>query len=115
MGYGLPMFGDGFVGSLELGFGLDDASREVSLGWRLAEARSSGLVFGLDVVAARRENLLDEGGSERRYGVGFGWRLEGAPARGVAMDFRVEFARHESENGDAEPDHQAGLSLNVRW
>ena len=65
------MFGDGFVGSPQLGFGLDDASREVSLGWRLAEARSSGLVFGLDVVAARRENLLDEGGGERRYGVGF--------------------------------------------
>ena len=115
VGYGLPMFGDGFVGSPELGFGLDDASREVSLGWRLAEARSSGLVFGLDVVAARRESLLDEGGSERRYGVGFGWRLEGAPARGVAMDLRVEGARHESENGDAEPDYQAGLRLNVRW
>ena len=115
VGYGLPMFGDGFVGSPELGFGLDDTSREVSLGWRLAEARSSGLVFGLDIVAARRESLLDEGGSERRYGVGFGWRLEGAPARGVAMDLRVEGARHESENGDAEPDHQAGLRLNVRW
>ena len=115
VGYGLPMFGDGFVGSPELGFGLDDASREVSLGWRLAEARSSGLVFGLDIVAARRESLLDEGGSERRYGVGFGWRLEGAPARGVAMDLRVEGARHESENADAEPDHQAALRLNVRW
>ena len=115
VGYGLPLFGDGFVGSPELGFGLDDASREVSLGWRLAEARSSGLVFGLDIVAARRESLLDEGGSERRYGVGFGWRLAGAPARGVAMDLRVEGARHESENGDAQPDHQAGLRLNVRW
>ena len=82
VGYGLPLFGDGYVGSPELGFGLDDASRDVSLGWRLAEARSSGLVFGLDVVAGRRESLLDEGASERRYAVGFGWRLEGAAARG---------------------------------
>ncbi|MDE0459321.1 MAG: hypothetical protein OXI15_18645 [Chromatiales bacterium] len=49
LGYGFALFGGGWTGTPELGLGLADTERETVLGWRLAEARSSGLVFGLDV------------------------------------------------------------------
>ena len=43
IGYGLPMFGDRFTGTPEIGFGLSDSSRDHSLGWRLTrEGRDAG-------------------------------------------------------------------------
>ena len=56
LGYGFALFEGRYTGTPELGLGLTDASRETVLGWRLAEETRSGLAFGLDVEAARRES-----------------------------------------------------------
>ena len=82
------------------------------LGWRLAEARSKGLVFGLDVEGARRESVTGDEAPARRLGVGFGWRLEGA--RSGAFELRFGGARLEAAGGEA-PEHTAGVRLTARW
>ena len=47
--YGIALFGGSWTGVPELGFGLTETGREYIHAWRLVEARSAGLVFGLDV------------------------------------------------------------------
>ena len=42
LGYGLAVFGGGFTGTPNVGFGLSDTAREVRMGWRLTPARGSG-------------------------------------------------------------------------
>ncbi len=43
IGYGLPVFGDRFTGTPEIGFGRSDGGRDYSLGWRLTrEGRDAG-------------------------------------------------------------------------
>ena len=59
--------------------------------------------LGFAMTAAHREYRL-------------GWRL--APARGagnVSFDLGIEATRRESVNGDAAPEHAAGMQLNLRW
>ena len=53
LGYGFALGSGRYTGTPKLGLGLADEAREVRLGWRLAEARRSGLVFGLDVEGGR--------------------------------------------------------------
>ena len=53
-GCGLPLFGGGFTGTPNVGFGLSDSARDYTLGWRLTPARGdSGFEVNLD--ATRRE------------------------------------------------------------
>ena len=111
LGYGFALFGGGYTGTPELGLGLTEAHREVSLGWRLAEVRSAGLAFGLDVEGARRESAAGAAAPEHRLGLGLGWRLEGA-GTGI-FELRFEGARLEAANDDAE--HRIGMTLKTRW
>ena len=69
VGYGMAMFGGGFTGTPNIGFGLSETSREVRMGWRLAPAGTGygGFEFSLD--AARRE-AANEDTPEHRIGFG---------------------------------------------
>ena len=59
IGYGLPVFGDRFTGTPEIGFGLSDGGRDYSLGWRLTrEGRDAGS-FEVALEATRRESAND--------------------------------------------------------
>ena len=110
LGYGLALFGGRYTGTPELGLGLSDASREYRLGWRLAEARRTGLVFGLDVEGARRERAAGE--AEHRLGLGLGWRLEGA--RAERFELRFEAARLDGAAND-NPGHRLGVRMTAQW
>ena len=109
LGYGFALFDDRWTGTPALSLGLTGTSRETVLGWRLAEEKSAGLTFGLDVEAARQESAGTEAG--HRFGLEFGWRLEGAGAE--AFEVRFEGSRLEPANDGAE--HRIGLTLNARW
>ena len=109
LGYGLALFGGRYTGTPELGLGLSDASREYRLGWRLAEVRRTGLVFGLDVEGARRERAAGE--AEHRLGLGVGWRLEGAGTE--RLELRLEAARLDGTNDDA--GNRVGVRMSARW
>ena len=110
LGYGLALFDGRYTGMPELGLGLSDAHRDYSLGWRLAEARRSGLVFGLDVEGARRERAT--GDAEHRLGLGLGWRLEGAGTE--RFELRFEAARLDGAAND-DAGHRLGLTVSARW
>ena len=111
LGYGFAVFGDRYTSTPQAGLGWSQSVREAVLGWRLAEERRAGLVFGLDVEGARREPAHGE--PEHRLGVGLGWRLAGAP--GGAFEVRVEGTRLEAANDDDGPEHSLGLRLTARW
>ena len=66
LGFGLPVFGGGFTGTPNVGFGLSDGAREVRMGWRLTPAGGDGFELSLD--AARRDG--DGAAPEHRVGVG---------------------------------------------
>ena len=56
LGYGLAMFGGGFTGTPNVGFGLSDGgARDYRLGWRLTPAASGGTGFEVSLDAMRRE------------------------------------------------------------
>ena len=59
LGYGLPVFGGGFTGTPNLGFGLSDTARDYRIGWRLTAPGASGFEVNLD--ATRREPANDDG------------------------------------------------------
>ncbi len=113
LGYGFALFGGGFTGTPELRLGFSESGRETVLGWRLAEARSAGLAFGLDVEAARRESVAgDDAAPGHRLGLGFGWRLESrGPER---FELRLEGSRLENAGGGAD-EHRIGVRLTARW
>ena len=68
IGYGLPVFGDRFTGTPEIGFGLSDDGRDYSLGWRLTrEGRDAGS-FEFALEATRRESAND---NAPEHGIGF--------------------------------------------
>ena len=68
IGYGLPVFGDRFTGTPEIGFGLSDSGRDNSLGWRLTrEGRDAGS-FEFALEATRRESAND---NTPEHGIGF--------------------------------------------
>ncbi len=113
LGYGFALFGGRYTGTPALGLGLSEDSREASLGWRLSETRSSGLVFGLDVEGRRSES--NDGEPEHRFGVGFGWQLTGG-RRGVAeFGIRLKVERLEAANDDGGPEHRFGVRMTARW
>ena len=67
LGYGLTVFGGGFTGTPNVGFGLSDGgARDYRLGWRLTPAAASGATgFELSLDATRRE----AGGDDAEHGV----------------------------------------------
>ena len=60
LGYGLPVFGERFTGTPELGLGLSGARRDYRLGWRLTRESRSGAPFHLILEAQRREGADDD-------------------------------------------------------
>ena len=55
-GYGFPAFGERFTSTPELGLGISNGHREVSLGWRLDLAPRGATALQLKVEATRRES-----------------------------------------------------------
>ncbi len=56
LGYGLPLFGDRFTGTPNLGFGLSNGgARNYRLGWRLTSVVPNDPGFEVDLDATRRE------------------------------------------------------------
>ena len=55
MGFGLPLFGDRFTGTPNVGLGLSDTAREYRLGWRLTSAVRGDPGFEVSLDATRRE------------------------------------------------------------
>ena len=55
MGYGLPLFGDRFTGTPNVGLGLSDTARELRMGWRLTPAGVAASRFEVNLDAVRRE------------------------------------------------------------
>ena len=113
LGYGFAVFGDRFTSTPQARLGWSESARETVLGWRLAEERRSGIVFGLDVEGARREPADGGGEPAHRLGLGLGWRLEGAAD--TAFEVRFEGARVEAANDDDGPEHRLGLRMTARW
>ena len=55
LGYGLPLFGDRFTGTPNVGFGLSDTARDWRIGWRLTSAVRGDPGFEVNLDATRRE------------------------------------------------------------
>ena len=60
----MAVFGGGFTGTPNVGFGLSDASRGLRLGWRLTSGAGPGLELNLDAVRRDPAN-----GDEAEHGV----------------------------------------------
>ncbi len=71
IGYGLPVFGGGFTGTPNLGFGLsDNGAREYRLGWRLTSAVPGDPGFEVSLDATRSEPANGNGaGAPAEHGV----------------------------------------------
>ena len=76
-GYGFGVFGDRFTATPQMGLGLSDSHRELSLGWRLGLARSGPVSMALGLEATRREAANDDGAQ--------------APAHALMMRARVRW------------------------
>ena len=103
------------MGTPEAEIGLSNGTREYSLGWRLGEARRTGLTLEADLSGTRRQRVAGERGAEHEVGLGIGWRLKGARDRGVGFDLRIEGTRRDTANDDRNPEHRVGLSMGARW
>ena len=115
LGYGIPAFGGRYTTTPAIGFGLTEAEREYSHSWRLAEAKSAGLVFGLDVEAVRREHVTGDTGPEHRFVFGLGWQLEGARREGAAFGVRLEGSRSDTANDNARPETVIAIRVMTNW
>ena len=71
LGYGLAAFGDRFTSTPELGLGLTDAGREVSLGWRLARDRQSGDSGSAELLLEGRRRESANHDAEAEHSIGF--------------------------------------------
>ena len=60
LGYGLSVFGGGFTGTPNVGFGLSETARDWRLGWRLTPAGSGDTGFEVSLDATRRETANDD-------------------------------------------------------
>ena len=61
LGYGLSVFGGGFTGTPNVGYGLSDGgARDYRLGWRLTPAASGDTGFEVSLDATRRETANDD-------------------------------------------------------
>ena len=58
-GYGLPVFGGGFTGTPNVGFGMSETARDYRLGWRLTPAAANAPGFEVNLDAVRREPAND--------------------------------------------------------
>ena len=54
------MFGGGFTGTPNVGFGLSETARDWRLGWRLTPSASGGTGFEVSLDATRREAANDD-------------------------------------------------------
>ena len=115
LGYGIPAFGGRYTTTPAIGFGLTEAEREYSHSWRLAEAKSAGLAFGLDVEAVRREHMTGDTGPEYRFVFGLGWQLEGAGREGAAFGVRLEGSRSDTANDNARPETVIAIRVMTIW
>ena len=61
-GYGLPVFGGGFTGTPNVGFGMSEAARDYRIGWRLTPAAANASGFEVSLDATRREAANDNDG-----------------------------------------------------
>ena len=68
LGYGLSALGDRFTSTPELGLGLSNDSREMSLGWRLNLTRGGPVSLELGLAATRREQADGTGDAEHAIG-----------------------------------------------
>ena len=72
-GYGFAMFGGGFTGTPQIGFGLSESTsgsaRDYSLGWRLTRAGSGPGSLEFLLEARRRESANDDVPAD--HGIGF--------------------------------------------
>ena len=113
VGYGFGVLDERYTATPELGLGLSEASRELRLGWRLAERVSAGLAFELGVEGTRLEAADRATDAQHGLSVGAGWRLT---AKGTeSFELRLEAARQDTTDGDGEPDHSIGVRLGARW
>ena len=69
LGYGFPLFGDRFTGTLEVGAGLSNVDRDYRVGWRLALARSDRVKFDVSLNATRREPANDDREPDNEIGL----------------------------------------------
>ena len=65
VGYGVGVFGGGYTGTPNVGFGLSDTAREYRMGWRLNAAGGVGRNFELNLDVTRREE-----GDGAEHGIG---------------------------------------------
>ena len=71
LGYGLPLLGDRFTGTPNVGFGLTGAgARDYRIGWRLTSAVPGDPGFEVTLDATRREPANDNGSRTRRPSTG---------------------------------------------
>ena len=87
----------------------------MSHSWRLAETRRTGLVFGLDLEASRRESVRGDVGPGHRVLFGLGWRLEGPRRDGASFEARLEAARSDTANDNVRPETVIGIRLTTTW
>ena len=59
VGYGMAVFGGGFTGTPNVGFGMSEAAREYRMGWRLTSAVLGDPGFEVSLDATRREAVND--------------------------------------------------------
>ena len=60
-GYGLPVFGDRFTGTPNVGLGMSEAARDWRIGWRLNPAAPNASGFEVSLDAVCREPVNDNG------------------------------------------------------
>ena len=109
LGYGFGLFADRWTTTPELGFGLTDTGRKVTLGWRLAEQRQTGLAFGFDVEGTRHEDA--PGAAGHRLSLSLGWNLKSTGAE----RFEIQLERSRTEPASNAAKHRVGISLTAAW
>ena len=60
LGYGMALFGGGFTGTPNLGFGLSNGARDYRLGWRLTPTTPGSPGFEVSLDATRRESAAGD-------------------------------------------------------
>ncbi|MCY4451861.1 MAG: putative Ig domain-containing protein [Immundisolibacterales bacterium] len=119
LGYGIGFLGSRWTAVPNVGYTLNDSTREVRLGTRLVEPMRGSLTnLGVDFAVTRRENTSDNAAD---HGVVLGLyvrvRTTHAPewrrATANNLGLRVEFSRRESRS--AEPEHAVQAELQARW
>ena len=60
LGYGMPVAGDRFIGTPEIGVGFSDTGHEYSLGWKLGLARPGRVSLDLSFEGTRSESANDD-------------------------------------------------------